>query len=225
MCTAPHPLAGAGKWGSEISSGETHQQRPPESGQRVGSEQALRSEQTDLQVSNSAKARTFKTLPKAELKDVQGEAAGAFSWIRIWSFSSLEGVQGPKIRASVSSDPQPLYPVREEEGRRPSSSLLPQGDAGERKKSSGSGHGEAFLLQPELPARAVAPGLTEAARGKAGECRQWGLLLAGGSLQRAAPPSERDQHQDMRGSSTEEARNEGSFWGKMGGLPNVIFPP
>lgn len=83
------------------------------------SEQTLRSEQTDLQESNFTKARTFKTLPRAELKDVQGEVAGAFSWIRIWSLSSLEGAQGPEIRASISSEPQPLYPVREEEGRLP----------------------------------------------------------------------------------------------------------
>lgn len=49
---------------------------------------------TDLHKGNFTKAKTLKTVPKAEVKDVQGEAVGAFSWVRIWSFSSLEGDQG-----------------------------------------------------------------------------------------------------------------------------------
>lgn len=49
---------------------------------------------SDLHEGNFTKAKTFKTVPKAELKDIQGEAVGAFSWVRIWSFSSLEGDQG-----------------------------------------------------------------------------------------------------------------------------------
>lgn len=51
-----------------------------------------------------------------------------------------------------------------------------------------------------------------------------GLLLAGGSLERGAPSAESYQHQDTSGNSTEYARNEGSFWGKMMGSL-MLFPP
>lgn len=211
LCGRPGWAGEAGRTGpcmsrkvGKISSGETRQQRPPESGQSVGSGQTLKSEQTDLQERNSTKARTFKTLPKAGLKDVQREAAGTFSWIRIWSFSSLEGTQGPETRASVSSDPPHRLPIpgAKRKAFLPCSSPRPQGDTGERRAAVWPPRGIPAAARG-LPARAVAPGLTEAARGKAGECRQWGLLLAGGSLQRegcaplrerSAPRYERQQH-------------------------------
>ena len=65
--------------------------RQPESGQRVGSEQTEVGRTDRPPPEQPRKGRAFETLPKAEFKVVQGEAVGASSWIRIWSFSSLEG--------------------------------------------------------------------------------------------------------------------------------------
>lgn len=51
-----------------------------------------------------------------------------------------------------------------------------------------------------------------------------GLLLAGGSLEGGAPSAESYQHQDTSRNSTEDARSEGSFWGKtVGSL--MLLPP
>lgn len=98
-CTGP---AQAGTWGrSRNSSGETHRQRRPESGQRWG----VRSEgPTDLG-SNLTKAEPG-TLPKAELKAIPGEALGVFLDKNL-VISSLEGEQGLTTRVSPCSDPAP----------------------------------------------------------------------------------------------------------------------
>ena len=75
---------------SQSSFGETGLHRQPESGQGLGCEWTeVRS--TDQPPGSNTAGRTFGMLWKAELQVVPGEAAGAFSWIRIWSFSSLEG--------------------------------------------------------------------------------------------------------------------------------------
>lgn len=66
-------------------------------------------------------------------------------------------------------------------------------------------------------------------RGKAGECRQRGLLLAGGSLKREdgsgrdIPPSERNQHQQMRGNDI-NYQEQGILLGEDKRLPDVTPP-
>lgn len=90
--------------------------------------------------SNFTKARTFQTLPKAEPKeDVQGEASGAFSWIRIWSFffPGREAQRSGQVEALTHSFSTPR---ERRKAFSPCSSPLPQGDPGDREKSSGLGH-------------------------------------------------------------------------------------
>lgn len=67
-------------------------------------------------------------------------------------------------------------------------------------------------------------GLTEAARGEAGE-RRSGLLLAGGSRKREqCPAAESYQHQRISENGTKRARTRGSSGGR-GRVPDVIPAP
>lgn len=106
--------------------------RQPESGQRVAREQTEVGRTDRPPPEQPRKGRTFETLPEAELKVVQGEAVGASSWLRIWSFSSLEGDNGLGMRASLSSDPAPSL---SQEGRG-SFSRAPPAAGDTREKSS-----------------------------------------------------------------------------------------
>lgn len=105
MCTDP-------RTGREL--GEKQEQlqgdlsaKTPESGQRVGCEQPLRSGgPTDLQDSDFTKARALRHSLKQSSRMSKGGIRCFFLDNDLVIFS-LEGEQGLEIRASVSSDPTP----------------------------------------------------------------------------------------------------------------------